>query len=142
MEVFTYITLLIGLAFGILQIILFFKLWKATNGVREIAHQQVALTSILHEFVDKYQNHAVKDLHVVSKVEQQCIVEQPNIKTVEGEPEVIISGPLLNALTDFEKDNLKEAIRNGRTQETRYMLMNQMRDESSASGRFRKRTDL
>ena len=122
MVTFTYIALLIGLAFGILQIILFFKLWRATNDIQKITQQQITLILILREFVDKYQKQTVKDQYVVSNVERQCVVEQPNIRSVESEQEIIVRGPL-DALTDSEKAKLKEAIRNGKIQEARYMLM-------------------
>lgn len=93
MEGVVFFALMLGLAFGILQIILFFKLWKATNDIQKITRQQDVLITILQECAHKPQIHenialqtnihkSEEEFHIGSLISEKNTGKQWRVKEV------------------------------------------------------------
>lgn len=116
METITIILGIVMLVFGILQIILFFKVWGMTNNVKEMNQRQEQIHSLLQLIASKESNKT--NIETTPQCHQQHVKTSHNDDVVENVHVESKSG-----LDEDSKKNLENAIRNGNMQVARYILM-------------------
>lgn len=118
METITIVLGIVMLVFGILQIILFFKVWGMTNNVKEMNQRQEQIRSLLQSIASKEPNKTNIE------TTPQCLQQHVNISTAHNDDVVKnVHVESISGLDEDSKKNLENAIRRGNMQEARYILM-------------------
>lgn len=114
--IFTILSLVM-LVLGILQIILFFKIWGMTNNVKKINQRQEQVCTLLQSIASKIPNS-------IPNIPAPQPSHSTSPQNLPKEP--IVANIHLGSISGLDEDSgkkLENAIRNGQMQEARYILM-------------------